>query len=345
MTKRDFQAALRVADEAMGQLEPTAELDERVLGRTRPAQPWFRSQRLVLVAALTLAASALVLWWRLSLPSEPAVPSVAHGWTVSEASDDLNLALGADGLIELQQGTCKLTRHRATLQVAAPGRLRNEQDGMRVVAGSVDVQVQKRNAEQPPVHVLVSHGVIEVVGTHFTIEQQPSSGRVVLHEGLIRFVSDSGRSVDLVPGQALAWPLTEASVASPSAAPSEAEAADEAPEASASSSASAAVPAARPPGEDVDALLRRVEVLRSRGRYREAAEELERGSASLPAETRERLSFERGSLLTYQLKDRARACAHWRVHQSRFPNGRYDNEVRGAVQHLRCGKDEMEVDP
>lgn len=343
MPQRNFQAALRAADQALDQLKTSTTLDDRVLSRVRPRAPWFASQRVVLAAALAVAASALVLWWRLSLPAQPTVPSVAHGWAVGEASEDLQIELGPDAQIELVRGSCQLDRRGTTLRVAAPGVLRNEEQGMRVVAGSVDVQVGKREPEQLPVRVMVSHGFIEVTGTHFTVEQQPTSGRVVLHEGRIRFVDDAGRSVDLAPGQALTWPLPQAAASTTAPAPDDGEPADEAPEPSASTPAPASAAPAR--AEGVDELLRRVEVLRSRGRYDEAAKELERGSAELPAATRERLSFERGSLLTYQLKDRARACAHWRAHQSQFPNGRYDNEVRGAVQQLGCGKDEMEVDP
>ena len=52
--------------------------------------------------------------------------------------------------------------------------------------------------------------------------------------------------------------------------------------------------------------------------------------------TRERLSFELGSLLTYQLHDVKRACAHWDAHRRAYGNGRYDAEVRAAAERLAC---------
>ena len=48
------------------------------------------------------------------------------------------------------------------------------------------------------------------------------------------------------------------------------------------------------------------------------------------------MSFEHGSMLTYQLRARTRACAHWRQHLSRFPAGRYTQEVGRAMAYLHC---------
>jgi hypothetical protein len=89
----------------------------------------------------------------------------------------------------------------------------------------------------------------------------------------------------------------------------------------------------------VDALLERIAVLRSRGRYEEAVGELEQAmQGRLRSTTRERLSFEQGAILTYQMGATERACAHWRVHLLRFPQGRYAQEVREALAHLGCGE-------
>jgi transmembrane sensor len=103
-------------------------------------------------------------------------------------------------------------------------------------------------------------------------------------------------------------------------------------------------PAAPPPpekpaatAESPETLLDRIAVLRSRGRYQEAAAAL--GTAlrgNLAPATRERLSYELGSILTHQLGDPRRACDHWRDHARRFGAGRYDREVRQAMARLGC---------
>ena len=58
-----------------------------------------------------------------------------------------------------------------------------------------------------------------------------------------------------------------------------------------------------------------------------------------PSSARERLSFELGSILTYQLRARARACEHWARHVARFEGGRYEDEVQQAEATLGCGND------
>src|SRR5690606_767669 len=95
-----------------------------------------------------------------------------------------------------------------------------------------------------------------------------------------------------------------------------------------------AVPA---PVLDVDRMIAEVTNLRVRRRFADAAALLERTlAADLPAATLERLSYELGDILTYQLADSALACSHWHSHRSRFPQGRYTDEVSAAVRRLGC---------
>jgi len=75
--------------------------------------------------------------------------------------------------------------------------------------------------------------------------------------------------------------------------------------------------------------------LRSQGRFEEAAELL-REVGPLPAEDRERLSYERGSMLTYRLDQKEAACAHWAAHEAQFPDGTYAIEVSLAKRKLGC---------
>jgi transmembrane sensor len=84
----------------------------------------------------------------------------------------------------------------------------------------------------------------------------------------------------------------------------------------------------------------RIASLRASGRYAELAEELAAAIEREPrARTRERLSFELGSALSYHLGDRGRACAHWVRHLRRFPGGRYTEEAAEALRSLNCDPD------
>jgi len=78
-------------------------------------------------------------------------------------------------------------------------------------------------------------------------------------------------------------------------------------------------------------------LLRSRGQYRQAAEEL--AKALLPVDTpgAESASYELGSIFTYQLGDRQRSSAHWRRHERQFAGGTFAAEVQCALQKLGCG--------
>jgi transmembrane sensor len=77
-------------------------------------------------------------------------------------------------------------------------------------------------------------------------------------------------------------------------------------------------------------------VLRSRREYEAAARQLRQALRTQPPATRERLSFELGSLLTYQLRDARRACAHWAWHRGQYAPGRYQAEVQRAMASLQC---------
>ena len=88
---------------------------------------------------------------------------------------------------------------------------------------------------------------------------------------------------------------------------------------------------------DAQWLLEEVDVLRSRGEYPEAVRLLDKGLGGLvSAATRERFSFELGSILSYQVGDRTRACAHWEKHRAQFRGGRYAREVDAAREKVKC---------
>ncbi len=88
---------------------------------------------------------------------------------------------------------------------------------------------------------------------------------------------------------------------------------------------------------DVSAVLERVAVMRSRGEYEQAISFLRQTLAGdLRPTTRERLEFELGSILTYQIRDRTRACEYWRKQRASNPSGRYDVEAFKAAEALGC---------
>jgi transmembrane sensor len=191
--------------------------------------------------------------------------------------------------------------------------------------------------------VLVSDGAIEVLGTRFTVEQRPAGGKVTLYEGSIRFVADDGRAVLLVPGESLFWPLPKAA---PVPAVEPTPAAEPGPEPATPTGvkpvpARPVTPAApvksEPEAVRIEELLQRIDELRSRGQFDAAAAELSRALEAGYAEaTRERLSFELGTILSRPGSDGQRACAHWRDHAKRFAQGRYDREIEQAVKRLNC---------
>ncbi|MGA9523127.1 MAG: hypothetical protein WBV82_16790, partial [Myxococcaceae bacterium] len=92
-----------------------------------------------------------------------------------------------------------------------------------------------------------------------------------------------------------------------------------------------------PSAPDVAKLIEEITTLRRLGRFGEAAGRLEQAlTAPLPSSTRERLSYELGSILTWQVRDTGRACSVWQAHRASWPNGRYGAEIDRAAGVLAC---------
>ncbi|MEJ7733075.1 MAG: FecR domain-containing protein [Polyangiaceae bacterium] len=293
------------------------------------------------VVMAALAVFALVVARRVASPvSGPGVMEQVAGFVVVARSEDL-LLRGEVSAVDVARGRCTLRDEVAgmTLEVDGAARLVREGAAVRVASGKVGFAVDPRRTEAPR-RVVVSQGEIRITGTRFTVEERGAAGNVTLHEGAIEFAAPGREPVRLMPGQALAWPLLDEvsldQLPDAAAAPvaSVALPAPPLPMATGSSPAVSGAPPA-PPGDDalpVDAIAR-IESLRSQGRYAEAAAL----AATTPgsATTRERLSYEQG-IYTWQLRDRDKACAHWRDHAARYPNGRYAVEVARARQQLAC---------
>src|SRR5262249_54965060 len=151
--------------------------------RTSASSRW---QLWVLAAGLVGAIGGVLMILRPTPPAlEPAPAGAASpgypypviaGLAIAQPSADFALARdGAGDVMKVARGRCTVldVRGGSALAVAGPVELRREARGVRVLRGRVDVAVHKRAAGTPPARVLVSHGAIEVMGTEFTVEQNP----------------------------------------------------------------------------------------------------------------------------------------------------------------------------
>lgn len=106
-------------------------------------------------------------------------------------------------VVELD-GTCRLSAPQLSVHTWGPVQLRDDGD-LRLLDGTAMFDVTTVAKGEAPTRILVSHGVIEVLGTRFTIEQGPHGGHVDLFEGSIRFVDLEGVVTEIAPGQRHAW--------------------------------------------------------------------------------------------------------------------------------------------
>jgi transmembrane sensor len=318
---RELLGPLRQLDRDLSaeRLSPAAE--QRLQRLVREGVP--RSRRVLvpaLVAAAAAAAVLLVLLVGRPAAPPPSAPARVGGFEVVQGE----AAIGREQLVGCASASCTLRSAdaRTELVLARATRIRRRGPHLQLASGRLVVEVQPRPRKEP-LRVYVSHGVIEVLGTRFTLWQGPAGGRVQLHRGSIRFLATSGEQRLLRPGAELAWPLP------PPVPPRVAAPVEPPPPPS--------PPARRITREMAESLLDAVERLRSQGRYREAVRRLQ---ASLPhvvdRVSRERLSFELGTILTHHLRETTAACRHWRRHLARFGRSRYGDEIDKARRQLGC---------
>jgi transmembrane sensor len=219
-----------------------------------------------------------------------------------------------------------------------------------VLRGTVEVRAEPRPSPEPPLWISVSGGAIEVVGTRFTIVEAGTRGAVSLHEGALAFHTPDGRTQRLAAGERLAWPVAPVLVAPPTPSPAERATESSPPaapftvERATESSRGVKVappsPTSRAPEPDtrgpVPDVISRVTELRSRGRYADAAAELERALKTADPSEREVLRWELSSILAFHLRDKARACVAIRAYLREFPNGRSRAEAARAWRMLAC---------
>lgn len=332
---RDFKAALLEADERL--LAPGLPRAVRVRLDARLFAPARRTSRLLV--AVVVLTSMLVGFGVVQLLA-PRPPEVLGGFQLAPAASG-RVQVAHEAALELGAGAEVSDVPRGvTVTALSRASVRRELRGIRVLSGQVHFAVVKRPAAAGVVRVLVSAGAIEVHGTRFTVtESGAGSGQVELHEGAIDFVDEAGSHHPLRPGDSLRWPL---------APPPEVE-----PEEDDELVPLGPVrePVPRPKldlrSQEVDwrafdqrvhaeAVVTQLTQLRRRGAWDDAVRLLERELNRGAPDTRERLSFELGTIYTWQLKDPRAACAHWAQHRREYPAGRFDAEVDRALATLGC---------
>src|SRR5262249_29444562 len=153
------------------------------------------------LAAVALGAVLFVIAWRVMAP-----PDALAGFNVVERSAGARVEASATTLA-LLAGELSVKADGARIDLSAGTTIAHEPPGARVQQGQATFKVDKRPPGSAPYRVLVSHGVIEVLGTRFLVTQREGNGEVRLDEGSVRFISTDGREVTLSPGATLAWPL------------------------------------------------------------------------------------------------------------------------------------------
>lgn len=332
MKPHEFDEELRSLDREFEASGMPADVDARL--RARLERPTRRLQWRPLVFGVAMAAVAAVLLF-VNRPANVGGLVVEHPSGFAAEAD-------ASASITVTSGTATLrdTTLQATLQVEPGVHLSRLSQGAAVRRGRVHFEVARLDSRVANYSVTVSHGVIEVIGTSFIVQQEEASGSVQLLEGTIRFVATDGRTITLAAGQTLRWPLPAVEVAPQPEPTTQVE--------------TTCVAQPRPPAKllepktleptlapakafSSDAVLARVAALRSRRSYEEAVTVLNAALHEAPNDsTRERLGFELGSLLTHQLRDVPRACAFWRAFRLQHPQSRYDEELASTVAALRC---------
>lgn len=326
---RDLREGLKRAAEELDAASPSQAMDARLRARLEaPARVrwWVAAGAVAAVLVLFILGARERSIGGFSIVEQQGLEGEAREGVVHLAQGSAVLAVRVEGL---------------ELRVTAPAELQRVDPGARLLRGSAEISVEKRLGGRAPLRVLVSDGAIEVLGTKFLVVQEEQGGHVTLHEGSIRFAASDGRVRMVKPGETLSWPLPAEVTVVPEVLPVPPEPVAPAPVmAQRPRHGAVAAPAPAPIHYvDADDLLRQVDTLRSRGEFAEAVRYLTHGlTRELKPGTRERFSFELGIILTDQMHDSAKACAHWKKHAAAFGEGRYGVEVQRASARAGCSR-------
>jgi hypothetical protein len=304
---------------------------------------------------LAFATGLILLIALLPITLWPSRPADIMGFLVIERSDEFLYRETAESVLEVVRGRAVLDDSElgSRLAVSAGTRITREDKGIQVLRGRIKLRVKPRPPGTEPIHIIVSHGTIEVLGTSFTIRQDRNQGEVTLHAGRIRYRDFSGKAIDLKPQQTLKWPLEAEEEytgatrkESPPLQPKRIDtqrdvrvAHRQKPvDADPPQPAIAPVEPVEPePGFDSKTLMAQLEELRIQRRF---VELVKRIRVALPhiqdRHLGEELSYEMGEILTYRIRDRRQGCQHWQHHLQQFPQRRNRAAIQDALKHLGC---------
>jgi ferric-dicitrate binding protein FerR (iron transport regulator) len=337
-----LQARMRELDERLGEIEPPARLERRVMtsiAEPRSAMP----SALVLVAVG--AALVLAFWLGRSMrgdddarvvqpiataPAEaPRVeeraverreelpPARVALWNGALAPADECRVEGEQELAVAEDCRLELRAPALAMDVWEATRIARTDDGVRVLEGELLFAVEKVAAGAPRVRVEVAAGAIEVLGTRFAVVQHGDEGHVDLLEGAIAFVDLQGSTHAVEPGQRLKW-SQRAVVVAPRAAVR-------------------GKPSATATSDKLDTTLEQVAALRRASRWGDAIALLHRARRELKdGAAAEILSYEEGTLRAHQ-DDAPAMCAYWRGHVARFGAGVHAPNARTQLVRAGCG--------
>ncbi len=224
-------------------------------------------------------------------------------------------------------GDCRLVSEQMTVQVWEHAIVEAEGETVNFRSGRALFDVEPVGRGGAPVRIGVSHGVIEVLGTRFAVAQEGDGGHVDLFEGRIRFHGSDGSVVDIRPGQRHAW--GDALEGEPVDAEIGGDTIEVLPDDKPQSRRKRGA-------ERLREYMRRVEALRSEGRFSAAIQVLrEANRERWDRRTAQAVSYELAELLRLQ-GDRKAACRQLRDHERRFPDGTYDDAIALRLDTLEC---------
>lgn len=319
------------------------------LDRDKRAAPLnFTGQRVVWALAALLLVGAGAYFASPRTPQE-AQPAAGPQAPIAHAADKLGLTpqntrceadqAPSDDEVTLERGCAVAwSSASATIQAVDQALLSRERSDdaplrplLRLKRGEVRVEVERDLRRALPVTIKVSGGRIEVLGTAFTIEERGQAGSVTLHHGKIRFTHNNGQQQIMAPGQTLRWEqLTaqrpEAPAPKTDEQPAEIPSPTIAQPAEVDEQPAPSKPKLKP--APPEALAKIAQLRRAKDYDGALSGLLKLYKAPLEPKSAEIISYEIGDILTHQLKDNTRACAHWKKHIKRHASG----------PHLRAAK-------
>lgn len=346
MTTRDLLPLLNAHDAELRRTPLRHAADARNRRSLRELPPASTAARFWLGLVLGASAGAVVLVLAVgrSWQSAPTPWLEPEAFSTSNAGAECEVR-EAGGTVDYLGG-CTVKLPALSVRTEAGSALKRSDAALELVRGSAWFEVRPVPAGSPPVRVRVAGGVIEVVGTAFSVRQGDSEGSVELFEGKVRFLSAEREPIELRPGEQFVWANSQRRAgASPglTLAPSASSSASPAGAASVSRLSpppvgplAAAIPNAPSPSTSASealapAAIERIAGLRALGKYQEALAELSAvQQGNRDARTAEVLSFERGTLLE-RMGGPALSCPHWSNHARQFSKGAYHAAVSAKL--------------